>query len=161
MKHIKFTYVDAVTGIPVTHAPAENGPVFPDVAGLEFVFALESRYPTNAPHFFGTCPNDSDTDIPGVLAEVSIERFEEERAAEILARVPQTVTMRQARLALHEAGLLSTIESVMGQADEKAQIEWEYAAEVHRNSPMIAGVQFATGMTDEEVNSLFFAASVL
>ena len=37
MRHIKFTYVDAVTGAPVSEAPALNGPVFPAVAGLEFV----------------------------------------------------------------------------------------------------------------------------
>ena len=67
MKHIKFTYVDAITSISVAKQPATNGPVFPDVAGLEFVWARESRYPTDVPEFFGTCPNDADTQVDGVL----------------------------------------------------------------------------------------------
>ncbi len=69
MRYIKFTYVDAVTGAPVSEAPALNGPVFPAVAGLEFGWARESQYPTAVPEFFGTCPEDSDIAVPGVLGE--------------------------------------------------------------------------------------------
>lgn len=52
MKHIKFTYVDAITGISVAKQPAANGPV-PPVAGLEFAWARRA-YPTDVPEFFGT-----------------------------------------------------------------------------------------------------------
>lgn len=69
MRYIKFTYVDSVTGISIAEAPALNGPVFPAVAGLEFAWARESRYPTAAPEFFGTCPPGSDIAVPGVLGE--------------------------------------------------------------------------------------------
>ena len=69
MRYIKFTYVDAVTGAPVSEAPALNGPVFPAVAGLEFGWARESQYPTAVPEFFGTCPDDSGIDVPGVFGE--------------------------------------------------------------------------------------------
>ena len=44
MKYLKFTYVDAVTGISIASHPAANGPVFPPVAGLEFAWARESRF---------------------------------------------------------------------------------------------------------------------
>ena len=69
MRYIKFTYVDTVTGIAITDAPAENGPAFPAIDGLEFAWARESRYPTAVPEFFGTCPDDSDIDVPGVMGE--------------------------------------------------------------------------------------------
>ena len=63
MQYLKFTYVDAVTGISIASEPAANGPVFPNVVGLEFSWARESRYPTDVPEFFGTCPDDADTQV--------------------------------------------------------------------------------------------------
>ena len=67
MQYLKFTYVDAVTGISISAQPAVNGPKFPEVAGLEFDWARESAYPTPIPEFFGTCPDGSDTQADGVL----------------------------------------------------------------------------------------------
>lgn len=86
MQHLKFTYVDALTGVPVTQAPATNGPAMPAVPGLEFVFARESAYPTGTPHFFGTCPDGVSTDAPGVLAVLTEAEFEQARADELEAR---------------------------------------------------------------------------
>ena len=90
MQYIKFTYVDAVTGVPVTQAPAANGPAFPSVDGLAFVWARESAYPTDVPEFFGTCPDDSDLDVPGVLGVFLQTDWEQMRADEMRARGPQT-----------------------------------------------------------------------
>ena len=90
MKHIKFTYVDAITGISITSEPATNGPVFPPVAGLEFVWARESQYPTNVPEFFGTCPEDADTQVDGVLGVYVQQDWEQMREDEMRARGPQT-----------------------------------------------------------------------
>ena len=67
MKYLKFTYVDAVTGISVATEPALNGTKFPLVDGLEFAWARESAYPTLVPEFFGTCPDSSFTQVEGVL----------------------------------------------------------------------------------------------
>lgn len=86
MQHLKFTYVDARTGVPVTQAPAANGPAMPAVPGLEFVFARESAYPTGTPHFFGTCPDGVSTDAPGVLAVLTEAEFLQARADELEAR---------------------------------------------------------------------------
>lgn len=86
MKYLKFTYVDAVTGISIASHPATNGPVFPPVAGLEFAWARESRYPTDVPEFFGTCPDGSDTQIDGVLGVYSQADWETMRADEMAAR---------------------------------------------------------------------------
>ena len=90
MKYLKFTYVDAVTGISIAKQPATNGPIFPNVAGLEFVWARESQYPTNTPEFFGTCPDDADTEIDGVLGVYLQVDWDTMREDEMRARGPQT-----------------------------------------------------------------------
>ena len=90
MKYIKFTYVDAVTGISIAKQPATNGPVFPNVEGLTFHWARESRYPTDVPEFFGTCPDDSDTQVDGVLGVDLQVDWETMREDEMRARGPQT-----------------------------------------------------------------------
>lgn len=86
MRYLKCTYVDAVTRTPITQEPARNGPVPPAVAGLEFTFALESGYPTLTPTFFGTCPDEANTDLPGVLAELSEAEYQSALDSEMEAR---------------------------------------------------------------------------
>jgi len=79
--------------------------------------------------------------------------------------VPDSVTMRQARLALLGAGLLSqvgaAIASMPSPQKEAAQIEWEYAATVERGSPLIGQLAPALGMTEAEMDQLFIEASLL
>ena len=163
MQYIKFTYVDAATGISVAKQPAANGPVFPPVAGLEFAWARESRYPTDVPEFFGTCPDDADTQIDGVLGVYVQADWETMRDDEMRARnpVPQQVTMRQARLALLGAGLLDDVEAVIIAAGREAQIQWEYASVVERSNPVIAVVQQQQGFTDAQIDDLFREAAKL
>ena len=163
MQYLKFTYVDASTGISVAKQPAANGPVFPPVAGLEFSWARESRYPTDVPEFFGTCPDDADTQIDGVLGVYVQADWETMRDDEMRARnpVPQQVTMRQARLALLGAGLLDDVEAVITAAGREAQIQWEYASVVERSNPVIAIVQQQQGMTDAQIDDLFREAAKL
>ena len=163
MKYIKFTYVDAITGISVAKQPAANGPVFPPVAGLEFAWARESQYPTDVPEFFGTCPDDADTQIDGVLGVHVQADWETMREDEMRARnpVPQQVTMRQARLALLSAGLLDDVEMVITAAGRAAQLEWEYAAVVDRSNPAVAAVQQQEALTDAQIDDLFREAAKL
>lgn len=163
VKFLKFTYVDALTGISIASHPAANGPVFPPVAGLEFAWARESRYPTDVPEFFGTCPDDADTQVDGVLGVYLQADWETMRDDEMRARnpVPQQVTMRQARLALLNAGLLDDVEAVITAAGREAQIQWEYASVVERSSPVIAIVQQQQGMTDAQIDDLFREAAKL
>ena len=162
MKHIKFTYVDSVTGVSISKQPAINGPVFPAVAGLEYVWARESRYPTDVPEFFGTCPDDADTQVDGVLGVYVQADWETMRDDEMRARnpVPQQVTMRQARLELHKRALLDDVEAVITAAGQAAQIQWEYASVVERSNPVIAILQ-QHGMTDAQLDDLFREAAKL
>lgn len=84
---------------------------------------------------------------------------------EILARVPQAVTMRQARLALLGAGLLpmvqAAIASLPSPQKEAAEIEWEYAQEVQRKHGLVPAMAQALGMTESQIDDLFFAAAAL
>ena len=163
MKYTKFTYVDAITGISIAKQPATNGPVFPPVTGLQFSWARESHYPTDVPEFFGTCPNDADTQVDGVLGVHLQADWETMREDEIRARnpVPQQVTMRLARLALLSAGLLDDVEMVITAAGRAAQLEWEYAAVVERSNPAVAAVQQQESLTDEQIDDLFREAAKL
>ena len=163
MQYIKFTYVDAVTGISISKQPAANGPVFPPVAGLEFAWARTSRYPTDVPEFFGTCPDDAATQVDGVLGVYSQADWETMREDEMRARnpVPQQVTMRQARLALLSAGLLDDVDAVISAAGRAAQLEWEYAAVVDRSNPAVAAVQQQQALTDVQIDDLFREAAKL
>ena len=163
MQYLKFTYVDAVTGISITRQTAANGPVFPAVTGLEYVWARESQYPTDVPEFFGTCPDDADTQIDGVLGVYLQGDWETMREDEMRARnpVPQQVTMRQARLELLKRALLDDVEAVITAAGSEAQIQWEYASIVERSNPVIAIVQQQQGMTDAQIDDLFREAAKL
>ena len=163
MQYIKFTYVDAVTGISIASEPAANGPVFPPVDGLEFVWARESAYPADVPEFFGTCPDDADTQIDGVLGVYVQADWETMRDDEMRARnpVPQQVTMRQARLALLSVGLLDDVEAVISAAGRAAQLEWEYAAVVDRSNLAVAAVQQQQGVTDAQIDDMFREAAKL
>ena len=69
------------------------------------------------------------------------------------------VTMRQARLALLAADLLDDVEVMMSEADRAVRIEWEYATVVDRNSPLVAAIGSALGLTDAQIDALFADAA--
>jgi hypothetical protein len=79
--------------------------------------------------------------------------------------IPRAVTMRQARLALLQAGKLvdvnAAIASMAGAAGEAARIEWEYSQEVHRDRALVKSLAPVLGMTDAQLDSLFIAAAAL
>lgn len=79
----------------------------------------------------------------------------------IPAPIPHVVSIRQAKMALHTANLLDDIDAAVMATGRLAQIEWEYATEVRRNHPLIAMIQVAKGLTDEEIDTLFVSASLL
>lgn len=73
--------------------------------------------------------------------------------------VPEVVTMRQARLALLGAGLLAQVNTAVanmpGAEGDAARIEWEYAQEVRRDSPLVAALSAAFGWTGARLDDLF------
>jgi hypothetical protein len=95
--YIQLTNIDADTGILCTEAPMRTGPVLPDVKGYQFIFAKESVYPidTNAdgsyaeaPLYYGTCDDDADTTLVGVLKVLTQVEFDADKQAEHQARKP-------------------------------------------------------------------------
>ena len=76
------------------------------------------------------------------------------------------VTMRQARLALLQAGLLSSVQAALQAIPDEMQkqaalIEWEFAATVDKGSPWVTNLAAALGLTAEALDALFLAASQL
>jgi len=76
------------------------------------------------------------------------------------------VAMRQARLALLGAGLLGQVSSAIAAipdatARAAAEIEWEYATEVRRDSPWVLQLSAALGLDDEQLDALFAHAATL
>lgn len=80
--------------------------------------------------------------------------------------VPASITMRQAKLALLEAGLLDSVEAAISAMEESKRkrvtsIEWEYATLVERDWQTLKDVAALIGLTESQVDQLFIAASKL
>jgi len=77
----------------------------------------------------------------------------------------KSVTMRQARLALLGAGMLSTVNSMLasmtGAQGEAARIEWEYSQEVQRDRGLVQALGTQMGMTEAQLDALFTAAAAI
>nr|WP_289100136.1 hypothetical protein [uncultured Halomonas sp.] len=79
--------------------------------------------------------------------------------------IPTSITPRQARLALLQAGLLSQVDTAIASlespAKEQAQIEWEYATSIERSSEWINQLGSALGLDATGIDDLFKTASTL
>lgn len=75
--------------------------------------------------------------------------------------VPGVVSRFQARAALHNAGLLAGVEAAVAAADPFTQIAWADATEFRRDSPTIAALAVALGMTGAQLDDLFRAAALI
>lgn len=80
--------------------------------------------------------------------------------------IPAVVSMRQARLALLGMGLLSQVETALAAIPDAtqraaAEIEWEYAVTVDRNSPLVQNLTLALGLDDAALDALFSAAGAI
>jgi hypothetical protein len=96
-----------------------------------------------------------------VVRDFTADELEQQR----LASIPQSITPRQARLALLDAGLLSQVDpaiaSLESPAKEQAQIEWEYATSIERDSEWINQLGAALGLDSTGIDELFIQASGL
>ena len=79
--------------------------------------------------------------------------------------VPQSVTMRQARLALLQVGLLANvdvaIDALPSPQKEAARIEWDYSSEVWRSNPFVQQLGVALGLDEAALDALFITAAAL
>jgi len=79
--------------------------------------------------------------------------------------IPQVVTMRQARLALLQQGLLASVQPAIDALDEPhsstANIEWEYSQVVERNRAIVLMLAQVLELTDDDLDALFTLADTL
>ncbi len=102
---------------------------------------------------------------------LSVEDFPHAQPPELPAYVPpapagpQVVSMRQARLALLEAGRLQAAEEAIaelpGLDGDAARIEWQYAQQVRRGQPLVQALAQALELDDAALDALFLSASKL
>ena len=95
--YICITEVDAVTKIVCTAEPQRTGPSMPAVKGWTHLWHDRSTWPVStasdgtylrAPRYYGTCDDDADTTISGVLQVLTEAEYTALRTAEHEARKP-------------------------------------------------------------------------
>ena len=95
--HIVVTEVDHNTRIPCTVEPQRTGPSMPAIKGLKIIWQDKSTWPVElssdgtylrAPKYYGTCDDDADIGIAGVLEVLTEEVWNERRVAEHEATKP-------------------------------------------------------------------------
>ena len=108
----------------------------------------------------GTVLDNNSADLPegwSIVADIDPTPLDAVDASGI----PQSVTARQARRALSAAGLLDNIDAALATMPRDAQIEWYYAHEIRRDSPLIAAVASGLGIDKAAIDALFTQASKL
>jgi hypothetical protein len=97
MKHICITEIDAVTNIICTTEPQRTGPSLPAVKGWVYAWNDSSTWPVElasdgtylrAPKYYGTCDDDADTTLAGVLQVLTQAEYDALKTAEHEARRP-------------------------------------------------------------------------
>lgn len=74
---------------------------------------------------------------------------------------PQEVTRFQARAALYQAGLLDQVEASIAAPDTDMMLKlaWQDAQTFKRNSQFVSGMALKLGLSEQQIDSLFVAAS--
>jgi len=105
----------------------------------------------------------SESVVGNVITRTEVNRAM--TAQELVDATPSVVTMRQARLALRQSGLLAAVDAAVvamtGDAGTDAQIEWEFSSTVDRNMPLVAGLAAGLGFTSVQLDALFRLAETL
>jgi hypothetical protein len=102
------------------------------------------------------------TQIPWTQEQIAayLARRAQQAAAQPLV-VPQSITPRQCRLILSQQGLLAQVEALIALSDEPTRITWEYALEFRRDDPLLNGLATQLGLTGQQIDAFFTAASQL
>ena len=106
--------------------------------------------------------NDTYSRTPlGTVEEIALAL--EQQAVDNLARLREEMkcTPRQARLALKQQGLLTSVEDLVDLGPDNLKIEWEYATEIRRTWPLLITVATELNLTDIQLDELFQIASTL
>lgn len=74
-------------------------------------------------------------------------------------RVPKEIFAYQARLALIDSGLLSQVDTIINNTNGELKVRWEWSDILYRNSPHVISVANQLGLTSDQLDDLFIAAS--
>jgi hypothetical protein len=95
--YICVTEIDSITGILCTVEPMRNGPSLPKITNFNLEFIKSSEFPITTslegtyskfPEYYGTCSDDADTTLVGVLKVLSEEEFSTAKELEHQNRKP-------------------------------------------------------------------------
>lgn len=93
------------------------------------------------------------------------EVYSDEPPPPITPKCPASVTMRQARLALNEAGKLAAVNAAVaampGVTGDEARIEWEFSSTVERHRPLVTSLASALALSEAQLDDLFNRAAEL
>ena len=97
MIYLSITYIDASTGVICTAQPMRTGPSHPQIKNFNLVWCDKSTWPiattaegayARTPLFFGTCDDDADLTVAGVVATYTEAEYQALKTAEHQARKP-------------------------------------------------------------------------
>jgi hypothetical protein len=116
----------------------------------------------------GSAGLDYWTDVP-MPQPIGVPRFVDgewiDEAAPDVVPVPKEVTMRQARLALLQSGMLDQVEVALTQMEgvegQAAKIEWEYSQSVRRDKPFVLAIGQLLGLNSNALDDLFITAAAI
>lgn len=111
-------------------------------------------FPIAPPLFWVDCPED-------ITTEWTYDDSGFQEPVVPAPVIPSVVSMRQARLALLQQDLLSTVDEAIAAGSEADKITWEYATEVNRNEALLQNMAVALGLSEEDLDNLFALASSL
>lgn len=85
-------------------------------------------------------------------------------AEELKARVPRSITKRQARQEMIEAGLIGAVESAINAIEDETQKAlmlswWNDSQNYERDNPELISMAASIGLTEEQLDSMFLSAS--
>lgn len=128
---------------------------------IRCVYSREPNFPATDQHPDAVRYTVAGHTVDAIGGEPTVE----EVAAFLAPPVPASVTMRQARLALLQAGHLAAVTAALaatpGMAGEAARIEWEYASTLERDSVLVQAFAAQLGLSGAALDALFSTAASL
>jgi hypothetical protein len=107
----------------------------------------------------GQTPREGLTEITEAEKDAILEAKRLAAEEAVRATVPEVVSMRQARLALHKMNLLSKVDTAIAKLPAakaaEAQIEWEYSTTVQRHNVLAQTIGGLMDLTEVELDDLF------
>jgi|GEM_PF-1096407 len=105
----------------------------------------------------------SGPDMPSTLQEIVGKVVDLENLALLpkpVNPVPYSITPTQAKLALHDRGLLDDVEALVASHPYRpVQIYFDNATVWERNNPYVVGLGYELGLSEDDMDALFIAAA--